>query len=229
MGKLFLLFVLSIISVFSAPAQLRERLVSDTLATTQIRQRYTDNFDMQSGVKVYTEAQTSNVKTDIFKVQKTAMVSPSNASAALALRMTSGNKSLGAFSTGDTAIDSYILVSCARYNVDPLLIVAQMNQESGFKSKATSYKGARGLMQLMPATAIRFGVTKIYDPEQNINAGVKYLRWLLDKFGGDISLALAGYNAGEGAVMKYGNQIPPFQETQNYVARITTRYNQIKK
>ena len=79
----------------------------------------------------------------------------------------------------------------------------------------------------MPATAVRFGVTDIYNPQQNIDAGVKYMRWLLDKFGSDVSLALAGYNAGEGAVMKYGNQIPPYRETQEYVRRIMARYGSI--
>jgi soluble lytic murein transglycosylase-like protein len=102
-----------------------------------------------------------------------------------------------------------------------------MHQESSFKLKATSYKGASGLMQLMPATARRFGVTEIYNPRQNIEAGVKYMRWLLNTFNGDVVLALAGYNAGEGAVMKYGWQIPPYRETQEYVRRITTRYNSI--
>ena len=82
-------------------------------------------------------------------------------------------------------------------------------------------------MQLMPATARRFGVTKIYDPKQNIEAGVKYMRWLLDKFNGDVVLALAGYNAGEGAVMKYGWNVPPYRETQEYVRRIGARYNTI--
>jgi soluble lytic murein transglycosylase-like protein len=82
-------------------------------------------------------------------------------------------------------------------------------------------------MQLMPATARRFGVTSIYDPRQNIDAGVRYMRWLLDTFHGDVVLALAGYNAGEGAVMKYGNNIPPYRETQEYVRRITARYSAI--
>ena len=82
-------------------------------------------------------------------------------------------------------------------------------------------------MQLMPATARRFGVTSIYDPRQNIDAGVRYMRWLLDTFNGDVVLALAGYNAGEGAVMKYGNNVPPYRETQEYVRRITSRYNSI--
>jgi soluble lytic murein transglycosylase-like protein len=134
---------------------------------------------------------------------------------------------MNGFTTGDVTIDSYIIESSKRYSIDPLLIYAQMHQESSFKLKATSNKGARGLMQLMPATAIRLGVTDIYSPKQNIEGGIKYMRWLLDKFGGDVNLALAGYNAGEGAVMKYGNQIPPYRETQEYVRRISARYSQI--
>jgi soluble lytic murein transglycosylase-like protein len=123
--------------------------------------------------------------------------------------------------------DSYIVDSARRYGIDPLLIYSQMHQESTFKLTARSPKGASGLMQLMPATARRFGVTQIYDPQQNIDAGVRYMRWLLDTFNGDVVLALAGYNAGEGAVMKYGGNVPPYRETQEYVRRITSRYNQI--
>lgn len=134
---------------------------------------------------------------------------------------------LKGFTTGNTVYDSYIVDSSRRYSIDPLLIYAQMHQESSFKLSATSHKGASGLMQLMPATARRFGVTKIYDPKQNIDAGVKYMRWLLDTFGGDVVLALAGYNAGEGAVMKYGRNVPPYRETKEYVRRITSRYYSI--
>ncbi len=82
-------------------------------------------------------------------------------------------------------------------------------------------------MQLMPATARRLGVTDIYNPKQNIEGGIKYMRILLDMFGGDVALALAGYNAGEGAVLKYGRRIPPYRETQEYVRRISARYNSI--
>ena len=138
-----------------------------------------------------------------------------------------GSTSLKGFSTGDTLVDSYILDSSRRYGIDPLLIYSQMHQESTFKPRAVSYKGASGLMQLMPATARRLGVANIFDPKQNIEGGVKYMRMLLDMFGGDVSLALAGYNAGEGAVMKYGNQIPPYSETQEYVRRISSRYASI--
>jgi soluble lytic murein transglycosylase-like protein len=134
---------------------------------------------------------------------------------------------LKGFTTGNPLYDSYIVDSSRRYNIDPLLIYSQMHQESSFKLKALSHKGASGLMQLMPATARRLGVTSIYDPKQNIEGGVKYMRMLLDMFGQDVVLALAGYNAGEGAVMRYGHQVPPYSETREYVRRITARYNSI--
>src|SRR5215203_2849941 len=134
---------------------------------------------------------------------------------------------LKGFSTGSPLIDSYIVDSSQRYAIDPLLIYSQMHQESSFKLRALSYKGASGLMQLMPATARRLGVTNIYDPKQNIEGGVKYMRMLLNMFSGDVNLALAGYNAGEGAVMKYGYQIPPYKETREYVRRISARYSAI--
>ena len=137
------------------------------------------------------------------------------------------SKELKGFTTGNLLIDSYIVDSSRKYGVDPLLIYSQMHQESTFKLGATSPKGASGLMQLMPGTARRFGVEKIYDPKQNIEGGVKYMRFLLDTFNGDVVLALAGYNAGEGAVMKYGWQVPPYRETQEYVRRITDRYSAI--
>lgn len=144
------------------------------------------------------------------------------------IRLVMGSGShLKGFTTGNVQHDSYIVDSSRRYNIDPLLIYSQMHQESSFKITATSNKGASGLMQLMPATARRFGVTKIYDPQQNIEAGVKYMRWLLNTFNGDVVLALAGYNAGEGAVMKYGYSVPPYRETQEYVRRISARYNSI--
>jgi soluble lytic murein transglycosylase-like protein len=103
-----------------------------------------------------------------------------------------------------------------------------MHQESTFKPRAMSNKGARGLMQLMPGTARRFGVSSIWDPRQNIEGGTRYIRFLLDTFDGDVQLALAGYNAGEGAVMKYGYRIPPYSETQEYVRRISRRYDLIR-
>lgn len=143
-------------------------------------------------------------------------------------KLTMGSSAgLKGFTTGNPVFDSYIVESSRRYGIDPLLIYAQMHQESSFKLKALSHKGASGLMQLMPATARRLGVTDIYDPKQNIDGGVKYMRMLLDMFSGDVTLALAGYNAGEGAVMKYGNSVPPYNETREYVRRISARYASI--
>lgn len=139
----------------------------------------------------------------------------------------STNSGLKGFTTGDVAVDSYIVDSSGRWGVDPLLIYSQMHQESTFKPRAISNKGASGLMQLMPATARRMGVQNIFDPKQNIEGGVRYMRLLLDMFGGDVDLALAGYNAGEGAVMKFGNTVPPYSETREYVRRITARYSSI--
>jgi len=99
--------------------------------------------------------------------------------------------------TGNPKYDELIKQSAARNGIDPNLIVAVMRQESGFNLRARSYKGASGLMQLMPGTARRFGVENIYDPAENIEGGAKYLRFLLDTFNGDVDLVLAGYNAGE--------------------------------
>ena len=114
-----------------------------------------------------------------------------------------------------------------QYNVDSDFIKAIIKQESGFNSNATSKKGAMGLMQLMPSTAESMGVTNAYDPSQNIEGGVKYLRGLLDKFDNNKELALAAYNAGPTAVKKYGG-IPPYKETQNYVDAIMSAYAQMK-
>jgi soluble lytic murein transglycosylase-like protein len=130
--------------------------------------------------------------------------------------------------TGNPAYDALVRQSAARYGVDPNLVFAVMKQESGYNSRAVSYKGASGLMQLMPATARRFGVTNIFDPAQNIDAGTKYLRFLLDMFNGDVHLALAGYNAGENAVVNSGYQIPRYRETQNYVKSISAKYTRNK-
>ncbi len=107
-----------------------------------------------------------------------------------------------------------------RYEIDSELIRAVILTESCFNPRAVSSVGARGLMQLMPATARMLGVDDVFDPEQNIEGGVRYLRMMLDEFNQDTSLALAAYNAGPEAVKKYGNTIPPYRETRNYVRKI---------
>jgi soluble lytic murein transglycosylase-like protein len=130
-------------------------------------------------------------------------------------------------SSGNPAIDSLVQEAAAQSGLDPCLILSLMRAESAFNRAAVSPKGASGLMQLMPATATRFGVKNIFDPRENVLGGTRYLRWLLDRFSGDVRLALAGYNAGEGAVEFYGYRVPPFLETQNYVRTIYTRYSTI--
>jgi soluble lytic murein transglycosylase-like protein len=108
--------------------------------------------------------------------------------------------------------------------LDPELVLALIEAESNFNPRALSPKNAQGLMQLIPATAERFGVRDAWDPEQNLRGGMAYLRWLLARFKGNVQLALAGYNAGEGAVERHGG-IPPYAETRAYVSHIIARIN----
>jgi soluble lytic murein transglycosylase-like protein len=106
------------------------------------------------------------------------------------------------------------------FGLDASLLHAVIGVESGHSAAAVSAKGAIGLMQLMPPTARRFGVADAYDPLQNIRGGARYLRYLLDLFGGDVELALAAYNAGENAVLRHGRRVPPFRETIEYVRKV---------
>jgi soluble lytic murein transglycosylase-like protein len=120
-----------------------------------------------------------------------------------------------------TAYDDLINEHAARHALQPDFVRAVIQAESAFNPFARSPKGAMGLMQLMPSTAAEYQVLNAYDPAQNIRAGVAYLKSLLTRFDGDVSLALAAYNAGPGAVEKYGRAVPPYKETRNYVSKIT--------
>jgi len=120
-------------------------------------------------------------------------------------------------------IDSSIVMAAARHNVDPNLVRAVVKVESNFNSNAVSRKGAIGLMQLMPSTAKQLKVRNPFDPDQNVDAGVRHLKYLLESYNGDVNLTLAAYNAGEGAVARSAG-VPHFAETQNYVRRITNLY-----
>ena len=146
---------------------------------------------------------------------------PASVSQVVAEMVAAGNQ---VWSTGNTKVDGLISHYGKLYGVDPFLIYCTMAQESSFNSGATSPKGAQGLMQLMPGTAARYGVKNPYDVAQSIMGGTRYLKDLLQMFNGRVDLALAGYNAGEGAVMKYGNNVPPYTETRNYVKLILKRY-----
>jgi len=217
MRKLTILLVVLLVSAVAAVAQNPYQV---------------DNFDFANGVRVQRPPVEPTKKSQLAEVRK--LTSSQNfkytpAPGAL-VQLTSQpiNPSLGGFTTGNADVDGFIVDSGKRNSVDPLLLYSIMHQESSFKSRAMSYKGARGLMQLMPPTASRFGVGNIWDPKQNIEGGARYMRFLLDLFSGDVNLALAGYNAGEGAVIKYGYSIPPYSETQEYVRRIGRRYSLIR-
>ena len=119
------------------------------------------------------------------------------------------------------AFAAEIRASAAKFGVDEALVRAIVHAESSFNPNAVSHKGAQGLMQLIPATADRFGVADPFDPAQNIRGGVQYLAWLLERFDDNVTLAAAGYNAGEGNVDRFGG-VPPFDETQRYVGRVAT-------
>lgn len=194
-----------------------------------------DNFDTRDGVRVAATLQPKPVRQNRRLRLTARSVEPaSQAPAQTSLRSSEAvyspslsmavSQSLDGFSTGDASTDRFIVESATRNGVDPILLYAIMHRESSFHRMAVSPKGARGLMQLMPGTAARFGVSNIFDPRQNIEGGARYVRFLLDTFDGDVRLALAGYNAGEGAVMRYGNRVPPYSETQEYVRRISERY-----
>jgi len=122
-------------------------------------------------------------------------------------------------------INHYVHLAAKKYGVDEKLVHAVIKTESTYRKAAVSNKGAVGLMQLMPATASRFGVEDRMDERQNIEGGVKFLKFLLNTFK-DTKLAVAGYNAGEHAVMRHKNRVPPYPETQNYVGLVMAAYNE---
>jgi soluble lytic murein transglycosylase-like protein len=126
-------------------------------------------------------------------------------------------------------VSKIIEATARKYEVDPLLVHSVISVESSYDPYAVSPKGAQGLMQLMPATARRFGVSNVFDAEDNIEGGVRYLKYLQTLFPNDTKLALAAYNAGEGAVWKYNNSVPPYRETEEYVLKVAKTYGDAKR
>lgn len=190
-----------------------------------------DNFDFANGVKLEPPPtppvlSRKGARSRKLTSSRNLLYTSSNPQLTRLTNMNVGT-ALEGFTTGNSEVDKLIVESGKRNSVDPVLLYAIMHQESSFKQGAISHKGARGLMQLMPPTARRFGVTNIFNPKQNIEGGARYMRFLLNLFK-DVNLALAGYNAGEGAVMKFGYRVPPYRETQEYVRRISRRYNLIR-
>lgn len=152
----------------------------------------------------------------------------SGGSSAFANPSTYGGYGSPSPSSNRNAYDDYIRASATRHGVDPALMKAMMHTESAFNPNARSPVGAQGLMQLMPATARRFSVQNAWNPAENIEGAAKYIAWLTKRFNGKIEHVIAGYNAGEGNVDKYGG-IPPFKETRNYVKKVLGRYNSLYK
>ena len=128
------------------------------------------------------------------------------------------------WTSGSSSIDQLIRSNADRFGIDPYLVFLVIEKESRFRTRAVSPKGAMGLMQLMPGTARRLGVRRPFDPAENIRGGTQYMRELMNMFGGKVDLVLASYNAGEGAVLKYGRNVPPYRETRDYVKTIGKRY-----
>ena len=128
------------------------------------------------------------------------------------------------WTSGSSTIDQLIRANADRFGIDPYLVFLVIEKESRFRTRAVSPKGAMGLMQLMPGTARRLGVRRPFDAADNIRGGTQYMRELMNMFGGKVDLVLASYNAGEGAVLKYGRNVPPYRETRDYVKTIGKRY-----
>ncbi len=179
------------------------------------RQTLVYKYRQRDGVSMFTNVPTSGlqlVSTTVYQVFEKGWV---------------GNAFKGNWKLNREAFAPVINQFAQMHGVDPAFIRAVMHAESSFNPSAVSRAGAMGLMQLMPGTAARFGVSNAFDPQENIRGGVTYLRFLLDKFNGDTRLAAAGYNAGEGAVMKYGG-VPPYAETTEYVARVLDLHQQYR-
>ena len=158
---------------------------------------------------------TSSFASQLADASATTLTPATGASAATASTAPAGISQLPA----DVPYGAEITAAAKKHGIDPALLAGLVKQESGFNPSAGSPAGARGLTQLMPATAAGLGVTNVLDPAQNLDGGAKYLRQQLDAFGGDVTRALAAYNAGPGAVQRYGG-VPPYAETQNYVRAV---------
>jgi soluble lytic murein transglycosylase-like protein len=166
----------------------------------------------------------------IARIQELAPAAPAPAPAAApATTATQFSDLLAQASAPASSANPYraeVDAAASRYGLDASLLESVIQQESGFDPNATSAAGAQGLMQLMPQTAASLGVTNPYDPAQSIDGGARYLREGLDRYGGDVSLALAAYNAGPGAVARYGG-VPPYAETQSYVQQVLDRVERL--
>jgi soluble lytic murein transglycosylase-like protein len=172
---------------------------------------------IQSQIAAFNGQSTDAAASTSFASQLAAAQTATGTTAATTATPATANTTLNAGSPSQ--YDAQITAAATKYGIDPALLKGLIRQESNFDASAQSGAGAQGLTQLMPGTATSLGVTDATDPAQAIDGGAKYLKQQLDRFGGDASKALAAYNAGPGAVAKYGG-VPPYAETQNYVAKV---------
>ena len=164
--------------------------------------------------------QTSSFANQLATASASTLTAAAGTTATAATTASTGLAATGASELpADVPYGAQITAAAKKYGIDPALLAGLVKQESGFNPSAGSPAGARGLTQLMPATAAGLGVTNVLDPAQSLDGGAKYLRAQLDAFGGDVTRALAAYNAGPGAVKRYGG-VPPYAETQNYVRAV---------
>jgi soluble lytic murein transglycosylase-like protein len=200
--------------------------VADLVILTDGSVLKTETFSVEDESAILTFAKGGKMRLPLLRVERVVddEVVPEPEKAAEVLEATAYDFPVR-FTEGDaapkTVFGDLIFASARKHKVNPELVAAVIRAESAFNPRAISPKGARGLMQLMPATAKRYGVrtSELFQPERNIEAGVRYLAFLADRFADDLPKVLAGYNAGEGTVARYGG-VPPYRETQGYVRRI---------
>ena len=195
----------------------------DDKTTKQLQERYASSQPLSQVENKTSDFQTSSDAGISLETLQKLLGSSSSSSVSQAATTASASSSSGGISCPDE-LESYFQEASAKYDVDINLLKAIAKAESGFDASATSSAGAMGIMQLMPATAKALGISDAYDAHDNIMGGAQVIAQNLKKYNGDISLALAAYNAGSGNVDKYGG-IPPFTETQNYVKKVLEYYN----
>lgn len=208
-----------------------ELIVNNDKVSPELKSAVKEYNNDEKNLQTVKESEASSAKNTITKTQKDLneinnQINAQNAEQ-IKQKFKTSNLNQSQVFGNNNQYDGLINKYAKTYGVDPLLVKCIIMQESGFNERACSYVGAGGLMQLMPETASDLGVTNVYNPEDNLNGGIKLISRLLKKYNGNVSFALAAYNAGEGNVDKYGG-IPPFSETQNYVKAITGNYNKLK-
>jgi soluble lytic murein transglycosylase-like protein len=163
------------------------------------------------------------------RLVRTVIVSPRAIAPKLVVPAAANDPEVPVPTAAEGTVQRIVEETAQKYNMDPLLVNSVIQVESGYNAKALSRKGAQGLMQLIPSTARRFGVRNVYDVRENVEGGVRYLKYLSSLFPNDLRLTLAAYNAGEASVWKYGNNVPPYAETVQYVYSVGEKYGKARR